>query len=256
VDSSDNVYIADYHGASNGSLDEITSAGVTSALVTIPYIDCVAFDGTNWYTGTLNSPYFVYYSGGLTTHPTSTASGYYGVAVNSNATTLALTDNNGNLTYYTLPGFTQVTALNTSNAGGALAFDNNGNIYAALYPASGGLLVTKYAAGSTSPITIAGSASSVGYVDGAATSTALFRNITALTVDKNGNVYIMDEGNQAVRELSGSTVKTLAGPATGGITPAVTFAPASAAPYGIAVDGSGNVFFSDQNLHTINEYIP
>jgi streptogramin lyase len=120
-----------------------------------------------------------------------------------------------------------------------------------------GTAVIKYAAGTnTSPTTIAGSATS-GYVDGAATSTAEFKHISGLTVDKNGNVYILDAGNKAVREISGGTVQTLAGPTNGvSVTPLVTYAPANAAPYGIAVDGSGNVFFSDNNLHTINEYIP
>ena len=59
-----------------------------------------------------------------------------------------------------------------------------------------------------------------------------------------------------MRELSGSTVKTLAGPTGASVTPLVSYAPANALPWGIAVDGSGNVFFSDNNLHTINEYIP
>jgi sugar lactone lactonase YvrE len=253
VDSSDNIYIADYNGGTSGSLDEITSAGVTSALVAIPYISNVAFDGTNWYTGTENSPDFVYYSGGVTTSPISTGSFTSGLALNSNATTLALSSSTGTITYYTLPSFTQVTALNTSISTGSIAFDKSGNLYADVL----GTAVIKYAAGTnTSPTTIAGSATS-GYVDGAATSTAEFKFISGLTVDKNGNVYVVDQGNKAVREISGGTVQTLAGPTNGvSVTPLVTYAPANAAPYGIAVDGSGNVFFSDNNLHTISEYIP
>jgi sugar lactone lactonase YvrE len=257
VDSSDNVYVADFSGAgTNSQLDKITSAGVTSLVSQINNVKNVAYDGANWYTGAGNSsPYFYYYSGGVTSSPISPAGSPSGLAINSNATTLALASGTG-VTFYSINGggsFTNVASFTlAANSTGpqALAFDNSGSLYVAENN-----LIVKYSVGASGSTTIAGQSGAGAYLDGAATTTAKFSAIQAIAVDNNGNVYIADTGNQAIRELSGSTVTTLVGPTVAGVSPMLT-SPTLTGPEGIAVDGSGNVFFSDLNAHKIYEYIP
>jgi hypothetical protein len=256
LDSSDNVYVADYNGGgTNSELIKVTSAGVSTQLYQIPYNSDVATDGTHLYVGSTSSPYFTYYSAGVTTQPIVPTNGISGVAVNSNGTTLALSSGSA-VGLYSLPSFsllgsTSLPAVASGNE--ALAFDNNGSLYVAQTT-----LIIKYTVGVSGATTIAGQATG-GYVDGAAITTAKFNNIAAIAVDGNGNVYVADYGNNAIRELSGSTVTTLVGASSPGFVTPVLTSPTINGTQGIAVDGSGNVFFSVRNNlpnSNIYEYIP
>jgi sugar lactone lactonase YvrE len=69
-----------------------------------------------------------------------------------------------------------------------------------------------------------------------------------VAVDGKGNVYIADLGNQRVRKVSrGGTITTIAG--TGKYGFSGDGGPATSArlynPYGVAVDGKGNVYIAD-----------
>ena len=261
VDSSDNVYAADFFSAgANSRLLKVTSAGVTTQLTPIPNISSVAFDGTNWYAGAENSSYFYYYNGSTAIQSLGSGTSSWGTAINSSATTLALGSGNAVTLYYNFPTFTagpNIVLPAAPNGPECLAYDNSGNLYVALNK-----VVIKYAAGTTSgPTTIAGQ-TTAGYVDGAATSVAEFNDLDAIAVGSNGNIYVADVGNSgsgiSIRELSGSTVTTLVGPlSTGFVAPLLT-SPTLTEPEGIAVDGSGNVFFSDRSNPdgAIYEYIP
>jgi hypothetical protein len=100
-------------------------------------------------------------------------------------------------------------------------------------------------------VTIAGTAGSVGTND-AANAAARFHYPEGLTVDTNGNVYVVDSYENTVRKLTRSgtnwVASTIAG--TPGVTGSTDGAGSKAlfnAPVGIAADRSGNLFVVDGN---------
>jgi sugar lactone lactonase YvrE len=101
---------------------------------------------------------------------------------------------------------------------------------------------------------------------GSATSANL-RLPSGVAVDVSGNVYIADQANQKVREVTpAGGIGAIAGNGTGCSTPTGTCgdnaAPGSATsanlniPIGVALDGSGNVYIADQNDHKVREVTP
>ena len=94
--------------------------------------------------------------------------------------------------------------------------------------------------------------------DVAATSSSLF-SPTDVAVDTFGNIYITDTGHGRVRKVTGSTgiITTLGGngKAYGAFTlPALGVAATASSffsPVGVAVDTSGNVFFTDSYFNSI-----
>jgi hypothetical protein len=98
--------------------------------------------------------------------------------------------------------------------------------------------------------------------DGGPGSGATLNLPYVLAVDAVGNVYFPDKSNAIIREISAQTgiISTIAGiPPAGGH---VTSGCADGVPavgngigvnmYGIAIDGYGNIFFSDQQTATIS----
>src|ERR1019366_9504536 len=70
---------------------------------------------------------------------------------------------------------------------------------------------------------------------------------TGVAADSSGNIYFADSNNNRVRELSGSTVNTVAGNGLlsrsgdgGAATSAQLYA-----PRGVALDSSGNLYIAD-----------
>jgi streptogramin lyase len=71
---------------------------------------------------------------------------------------------------------------------------------------------------------------------------------TGLAVDGNGNVYIADNGNNRIRKVNPSgVISTIAGTGVknynGDGRTAISAELSN--PYGVAVDGSGNVYIAD-----------
>jgi len=96
--------------------------------------------------------------------------------------------------------------------------------------------------------TIAGTGESSYSGDGGAALLATFSTPTATATDVSGNIYVADQRNEIIRRISGSTISTYAG------TPGVAGrdgdgGPATAAslnkPFGIAIDLSNNLYFTD-----------
>ncbi|MGK0333066.1 MAG: sugar lactone lactonase YvrE, partial [Minisyncoccia bacterium] len=84
---------------------------------------------------------------------------------------------------------------------------------------------------------------------------ARFDSPSGVAVDGSGNVYVADTGNQLIRKItSAGVVTTLAG--TAGATGSADGTGAAASfdfPFGVAVDGSGNVYVADAINHLIRK---
>jgi hypothetical protein len=79
-----------------------------------------------------------------------------------------------------------------------------------------------------------------------------------IAIDAAGNIYIADHDNNRIRKISTTgTISTIAGTGFGGYLASQDGGPATAAwikwPIGIAVDASGNVFFSDYGNNIIRK---
>jgi uncharacterized repeat protein (TIGR01451 family) len=135
----------------------------------------------------------------------------------------------------------------------ASALDSAGNIYVAD--------TTNFAVRKITPAgvvtTLAGLAGTGGFTDGTG-SDARFGSVNGIAVDKAGNVYVTDGSYNTVRKITRTgVVTTLAGtPAAVGSTDGTGSAARFHFPFGIAVDGTGNLYVSDQSNHTIRKITP
>ncbi len=86
--------------------------------------------------------------------------------------------------------------------------------------------------------------------DGAAATSATLKTPSGVAVDKSGNVYVADAGNNRVRMVAASNkyISTIAGNGTAGYTGDGAAATAAEInnPTAVAVDPTGNVFFIDK----------
>jgi hypothetical protein len=100
--------------------------------------------------------------------------------------------------------------------------------------------------------TLAGSGSA-GSADGTGTA-ASFNLPVGVALDGSGNVYVADGVNNLIRKItSAGVVSTLAGSGSVGSADGTGTAASFNNPYGVAVDGSGNVYVADFGNHLIRK---
>ena len=95
-----------------------------------------------------------------------------------------------------------------------------------------------------------------GYADGTGAA-AQFSGTRGVAVDGSGNMYVADQSNNRIRKIVVATgvVTTLAGSGTLGNADGTGVAAQFNYPNGVAVDGSGNVYVSDQSNHRIRKIV-
>jgi len=131
-----------------------------------------------------------------------------------------------------------------------LAVDGQGDLYVA---DSGNNIIRKVTRDKVVTI-MAGSAGQPGSADGT-NNTAQFNNPIGLAVDRAGNVYVADSGNDTIRIVTaGGVVTTLAGSAgQSGSADGTNSAARFNHPSGVAVDSAGNVYVADVGNKTIRQ---
>src|SRR5439155_193118 len=134
-----------------------------------------------------------------------------------------------------------------------MAVDSAGNVYVA--DTSNGTIRKATPRGVVT--TLAGLAGSIGSADGLG-SAARFYSPYGVAVDSAGNVYVADTFNDTIRKVTpGGAVTTLAGLAgSGGSADGSGSAARFYYPYGVAVDGAGNVYVADTGNYTIRKVTP
>ncbi|MBU6429015.1 MAG: hypothetical protein KGR26_08395, partial [Cyanobacteria bacterium REEB65] len=154
----------------------------------------------------------------------------------------------------------QLATLSALRNPEGLAVDSVGNVYIAdtqnnsirMVAASSGQTVFGVSSTTVGDIyTIAGSPTGIaGYTDGAGVSSE-FYNPVAVALDAAGYLYVADENNDVIREISSidGSVSTFAGK-SGAWSFGGDGGPATSAsfygPMGVALDSNGNVFVADQ----------
>ena len=162
-----------------------------------------------------------------------------------------------------------LTAINTSvgNPVG-IAFDAAGNLYIADFYSSHIFVANT----GTAAITIASvviQAGDVGIVagngtrgysgDGGPATSAALNQPAGVFVDATGNIFIADTENSVIRKVSASTgdISTVAGNGVAGYNGDGISATSAELnePYGVFVDGSGDIFIADTFNHAIREVV-
>ncbi len=130
-----------------------------------------------------------------------------------------------------------------------LAADTAGNVYVA----DGGRVRKISPSGLTT--TLAGSMTSGPAVDGTATNARL-GSLWAIAVDKTGNLFVADQGSNAIRRINpDGSVTTVAGSlfTGGGTTDGPTGTARFSQPSGLAIDSAGSMYVADTGNFTVRK---
>jgi hypothetical protein len=258
VDSAGNLYVADN---GNDTIRKLTPIG------------------TNWVTSTIAG--LAGNSGGNDgTNSDARFDGPSGVAVDSVGNVYVADSRNDTIRKLTPVGTNWVTSTIAGLAGkwgsddgtnsdarfdgpSGVAVDSGGNLYVA---DNGNDTIRRLTPVGTNWVTssIAGLAGSLGSADGTNTD-ARFGQPQSIAVDAAGNVYVADWPNATIRKLTPSGTNwessTIAGRAgnygtADGTNNDVQFSDWGDGPHGVALDGAGNLYVTDQGACTIRKLTP
>lgn len=243
ADANGNIYVAD---TDNGTIRKITAGGVVTTLAGVPLDD----EGGGYADGPGKSALFDQPWG-----VAADASGNVYVSDTLNRVVRKITPDGTVSTLAGTPGLAGTEdgmgAAALFDAPEGIAVDAAGNIYVG----------DDYAIRKITPAgkvtTLAGAPGIYGYADGPESS-ARFGEIFGLAVDREGDIYVADPDNRVVREVTAAgLVSTVAGHAgQAGFTDGTIANALFYAPYGVAVDDSGNLYVADGVADTTRQITP
>ena len=155
------------------------------------------------------------------------------------------------------PGYTGDGGLATHaqlNQPEGVAVDSAGNIYIAEWINA---VIRKVDANTGNISTVAGNGTQGYHGDGGLATLAELSESSGVAVDRAGNIYIADNGNDLIRKVDAATgiINTIAGLGTLDYTH--NGVPASQSvifePWAVAVDSAGNIFFDEVGNNVIRE---
>lgn len=237
VDHEGNIYVADQN---NHSIRKITPSGSVST-----YAGTGAPGFTNGFRldATFNQPYGIalddegnLYVGDVANHSIRK------ISADGQVTTLAgsrkgYADREGDLAMFNHPH--------------GVAVDSENNVYVADAHNNVIRMVTPDGIAST----VAGNGND-GFVDGPATDAEFYVPI-GITIDKEGNILVGDEGNSSIRKISrDKIVSTLAGSGKFSFADGTGKNAAFNAPGAIALDSAGNLYVADYLNNCIRRVSP
>jgi len=242
VDASENVYVTDAEAA---TIRKITPDGVVTTLAGSPGV-----------TGTSDG-----------TGPAARFNMPAGIAVDVSGNIYVADALNNTIRKITPSGIVATLAGNPAASGSAdgvgiaarfnrpdgVAVDSNGNLFVADLQNN---TIRKVAPDGTVS-TYAGVAGAAGFTDGTS-NVAQFNNPTGVALDAYGNLYVTDNGNNTIREVTvEGTVLTLGGfPGVSGMIDGMGNDARFNSPVGLTSDANGTLYITDQNNSRVAKGIP
>jgi streptogramin lyase len=251
VDGSGNLYVAD---AYNHIIRKITPAGTNWVVSTIAGLagNIGSADGTNsdarfYYpygvaVDTNDNVYVTDFDNNTIRKIAPVGTNWVTTTIAGTVTNIGSADGTNSATLFNYPG-----GITSDSIGNLYVVDMDNHTVRKVSPAGTNWVTT----------TIAGLATHYGSADGT-NSNARFHYPFGIARDDENNLYVADRMNQTIRKIAPvgtnwvvSTIGGLAGNtnSTDGINSVARFNQ----PYGIAVDGSGNLYVADTHNETIRQ---
>ena len=256
IDSSDNLYIADY---GNNAIRKVTaSTGVISTIAGLGLIhQGFTGDGAKATLAELNGPYGVAVdaAGNVYIAKIPAATGVRKITASTGIITTVAGGGSSCAAQHrharrtAAPALTRPSPLppeSRSTPPGNIYITDLGNDSLIRVVNAKTQIITIFA-GNTSDQTCTAETDGAG--DGCVATSALLYNPQGIAFDATGDLYLSDSADERVRRIDAKThiITTVAGDGIGGFTG--TGGPATGAeindPYGIAFDSSGNLYFAD-----------
>ncbi len=238
VDAAGNIYVGD---DVNSLIRKITPAGVVTTLAGSGKQGFVNGNGTS---ASFDAPFGV---------AVDRAGNVYVADEGNNV--IRKVDPAGNVTTFAGTGAVGssdgAAAVATFNHPFAVAIDGTGNVYVA----DGANNLIRKITPAVVLTTLAGSGS-IGSADGNGAA-ASFWDPEGIAVDAAGNVYVGDSANNLIRKITpGGTVTTIAGSGATGSANGTGNTATFNYPFGLTVDGIGNIYVVDQLSNIIRKITP
>ncbi|MFN7675231.1 BspA family leucine-rich repeat surface protein [Flavobacterium sp.] len=142
--------------------------------------------------------------------------------------------------------FRQPTGLVSDALGNLYVTDQSNNNIRKITPA--GVVSTFAGSNTATPVQ--------GYVNATGTA-ARFNNPYAIAIDRFGNLFVADVGNNVIRKITADgVVSTYAGTGAVGNTNGSAVSATFNSPTGVATDAAGNVYVADQGNYVIRKITP